>query len=59
MQILLALVLGVLVVAFTIKLACMLFKLVFRLLVWFVKLAFVVVCVLGLAYLGTYLLFGY
>ena len=59
MQILLALVLGVLVVALTIKLAYMLIKLVFRLLVWFVKLAFVVVCVLGLAYLGTYLLFGY
>jgi len=59
MQILLALVLGVLVVALTIKLTCVLLKLAFRLLVWFVKLAFVLVCVLGLAYFGTYLLFRF
>lgn len=58
MQILLAVVLCVLVLGLTIKLACMLLKLVFRLLVWFVKLTFVVVCVLSLVYFGTYLLLG-
>jgi hypothetical protein len=58
MQILLALILCVLFLGLTIKLVCMLFRLAFRLFLWFVKAAFVVICILSLVYVTALLLPG-
>jgi len=58
MQILLVLVLSILFLGLTIKLICMLFKLAFRLFLWFVKAAFVLICILSLVYVAALLLPG-